>query len=249
MDVRVALSVAEALERAEALDGLGVGLEVYLDPAHLLDEGLFQRLRERVAYPLSVHLPFWNLDLLSPDPEIRTLTLRRLLFGLERAAELGADRAVFHSGIPHGRTPKEALERAQRLVEALKPLVRRAFLLGVELFLENTHEPSPESMEPLLEAYPELGFCFDAAHARVFSRTPDPTPWLALDPGHLHLNDNDGVYDGHRQLGEGVLGHSTWLPPYLDRTLVLEVREDPTPSLKFLKTLEAASFAPPPLSP
>ncbi|WP_243031736.1 sugar phosphate isomerase/epimerase family protein [Thermus altitudinis] len=245
MDVRVALSVAQAVQGVEALEEQGVGLEVYLDPAHLLDDGLFQRLRERVAYPLSVHLPFWNLDLLSPDPEIRTLTLRRLLFGLERAAELGADRAVFHSGIPHGRTPQEALERASRLAEALKPVVRRASLLGVELFLENSHEPGPEGIGPLLEAFPELGFCFDAAHARVFSQTPEPAPWLALEPEHLHLNDTDGVYDGHRQLGEGVLDHGAWLPPFLNRTLVLEVRGDPSPSLAWLRALGEAAPRPP----
>ena len=77
----------------------------------LKDDELFWNV-PRLRLPLSVHLPFWNLDLLSPDPEVVGLTLRRLLFGLERAVELGADRAVLRSGIPAGRTPEEALERA-----------------------------------------------------------------------------------------------------------------------------------------
>ncbi|GAA6749288.1 sugar phosphate isomerase/epimerase family protein [Thermus tengchongensis] len=238
MDLRLSLPLGEVTGKLEALRAWGVGLEVYLDPERLEDDALFHALGQALAEgpPTSVHLPFWNLDLLSPDPEVRGLTLRRLLFGLERAAELGVDRAVFHSGIPHGRTPEEAEARGERLAESLKPVVRRARALGIRLLLENTHEPGPEALRPVLEAYPEaLGFCFDAAHARVFSHTPEPEPWLALNPEHLHLNDTDGVYDRHWNLGRGVLNHARWLPPFLGRPLVLEVREDPQPSLDLLR--------------
>lgn len=237
MDVRLAFPLSRAEEALPRLQALGLGAEVYLDPALLEEDALFAKLATGYEGILSVHLPFWNLDLVSPDLEVRNLTLRRLLLGLDRAAELGAERAVFHSGIPHGRTLEEALDRADRLIQALKPVVRRAGTLGVELVLENTHEPEPRALAPILEAYPEVGFCFDAAHARVFSRVPEPGPWLALEPDHLHLNDTDGLYDRHWNLGTGVLGHRTWLGPYLDRTLVLEVRVDPAPSVAFLRSL------------
>ncbi|TBH17286.1 sugar phosphate isomerase/epimerase family protein [Thermus thermamylovorans] len=243
MDLRLSLGAAEAAGRLPYLEELGLGLEVYLDPAHLEEDDLFGELARALRRPPSAHLPFWNLDLLSPDPEVRALSLRRLLLGLDRAAELGADRAVFHSGIPHGRTPEEAKERGERLSEALAPVVRRAEVLGVRLLLENTHEPGPEALRPVLAAYPgRVGFCFDAAHARVFSQVPEPEAWLALAPEHLHLNDSDGVCDRHWNLGQGVLGHPRWLPPYLDRTLVLELREDPLPSLALL--LELAEGVP-----
>lgn len=245
MDLRLSLNVAQALGWLPHLEELGVGLEVYLDPAHLEEDALFSRLAQALRHPPSAHLPFWNLDLLSPDPEVRTLSLRRLLFALDRAAELGADRAVFHSGIPHGRTPEEAEERAGRLVEALRPLVRRARTLGVRLLLENSHEPGPQALRPVLEAHGEVvGFCFDAAHARVFSATPEPEPWLALGPEHLHLNDTDGLYDRHWNLGTGQLEHARWLPPYLDRPLVLEVRGNPLPSVAFLLELQEATHDP-----
>ena len=149
MDVRLAFLLSRAEEALPRLQALGLGAEVYLDPALLEEDALFQSLRRRLPGRVSVHLPFWNLDLLSPDPEVRGLTLRRLLFGLDRAAELGADRAVFHSGIPHGRTPEEALERALPLAEALGLVVRRARTLGVRLLLENSHEPCPEALRPM----------------------------------------------------------------------------------------------------
>ncbi len=236
MDLRLATSLAQLLKPRPWPEG--VGLEVYLDPQYLEEDGLFLDLARRLPRPLSVHLPFWNLDLLSPDPEVRGLSLRRLLLGLDRAAELGADRAVFHSGIPHGRTPEEAQRRALPLIETLGLVLRRARVLGVWLFLENTHEPEPQALAPILKAHPELGFCFDPAHAHVFSQTPEPWPWLALGPGHLHLNDTQGVYDDHLNLGEGVLPHRDWLGGYLDRTVVLEVRGDPGPSLAYLARLD-----------
>lgn len=238
MDVRLALGLGQVRGQLARVEALGVGLEVYLDPAHLEDDALFEDLSQALPQPLSAHLPFWNLDLLSPDPEVRGLSLRRLLFALDRAAELGADRAVFHSGIPHGRTPEEARERGERLVEALGPVARRAEALGVRLLLENTHEPEPAALLPVLRAYPErVGFCFDAAHARVFSQVPEPEVWLKLAPEHLHLNDTDGTYDRHWNLGQGLLDHGRWLAPHLGRPLVLEVREDPLPSLAFLGEL------------
>ena len=146
MDVRLAFLLSRAEEALPRLQALGLGAEVYLDPALLEEDALFQSLRRRLPGRVSVHLPFWNLDLLSPDPEVRGLTLRRLLFGLDRAAELGADRAVFHSGIPHGRTPEEALERALPLAEALGLVVRRARTLGVRRFWR----PMPGSLASAL---------------------------------------------------------------------------------------------------
>ncbi|WP_117237808.1 TIM barrel protein [Thermus sediminis] len=234
MDVRLSLHVRNLKAKAPLLEALGLGAEAYLDPELLEDDELFGKM-PALSFPLSVHLPFWNLDLLSPDPEVAGLTLRRLLLGLERAVELGADRAVLHSGIPAGRTPEEALERAPILAEALRPVVRRARALGVALFLENTHEPDPASLRVVLEALPELGFCFDPSHAQVFSRTPAPEPWLALAPDHLHLNDHDGTYDRHWNLGRGVGRPEAWLGGCLEATLVLEVRGDPTPSLRWLE--------------
>ncbi len=234
MDIRLSLNVRDLKAMAPRLEALGLGAEAYLDPELLEDDGLFWNM-PALPFPLSVHLPFWNLDLLSPDPEVAGLTLRRLLFGLERAAELGADRAVLHSGLPAGRTPEEALKRAPILAEALRPVVSRARALGVALFLENTHEPDPASLRVILEALPELGFCFDPSHAQVFSRTPAPEPWLALVPDHIHLNDHDGAYDRHWNLGLGVGGHERWLGRFLEVTLVLEVQGDPTPSLRWLQ--------------
>ncbi len=237
MDLRLALSLRAWPELLPRLKAWGLGAEVYLDPGVLEERALPEP--QPAPLPLSVHLPFWNLDLLSPDPGVARLSRARLAQGLRWAQALGADRAVLHSGLPP-YTPKEAAgERAPLLAQALGPFLEEAEALGVQLFLENTFEPDPESLRGVLERLPGLGFCFDPAHAWVFSRTGNPQAWLALRPRHLHLNGTDGLYDRHWQLGQGGLDLA-WLKDLEEEGLVvvLEVRaEDPTPSLRYLEAL------------
>jgi sugar phosphate isomerase/epimerase len=68
---------------------------------------------------------------------------------------------------------------------------------------------------------------------------------LALQPIHLHLNDNHGVFDEHLPLGAGSLPHLSWLPEWAERApLVLEVRGDPSSSVDWLRgTLEGSNVA------
>ncbi|WP_240030540.1 sugar phosphate isomerase/epimerase family protein, partial [Thermus scotoductus] len=180
-----------------------------------------------------------------PDPGVARLSRARLSLGLRWAQALGADRAVLHSGLPP-YTPKEAAgARAPSLAQALGPLLEEAQALEAQLFLENTFEPDPESLEEVFRLLPGLGFCFDPAHARVFSRTPDPQAWLALRPRHLHLNGTDGLYDRHWQLDQGGLDLG-WLRDLEEEGLVvvLEVRGDPTPSLRYLEALLDQALTP-----
>ncbi|WP_038043914.1 hypothetical protein [Thermus tengchongensis] len=65
MDLRLALGLAEALERPSFPEG--VGLEVYLDPGLLEEDEPFRQLAAKRPKRLSVHLPFWNLDLVNPS--------------------------------------------------------------------------------------------------------------------------------------------------------------------------------------
>ena len=135
-------------------------------------------------------------------------------------------------------TPAQALERSDRLSAKLEGLVAAAREVGAVWCLENTHEPDPDSLWRILNHLPELRYCFDAAHAHVFSRTPNPMAWLDLEPAHLHLNDNAGVFDDHLQLGTGVLPHLTWLPEWSTRApLILEIKGDAAVSVAWLRDL------------
>jgi sugar phosphate isomerase/epimerase len=244
MRIHHGIGVTQALESMPRLERLGLGAELYLEPVALenwLDDAWQGLAADFARLSVSFHAPFWNLDLLSPDPGIARLSQRRLEQALHAVSHFtdvqsAPVHVVVHSGIPHGRTSEEALGRAERMIAKLEPLLESARDAGAALCLENTHEPDPDSLNRVLEALPELRFCFDAAHAQVFSRTPDPSEWLALSPAHLHLNDNHGEFDEHLTLGAGILPHATWLPAWAERApLVLEVRGDPTASVRWLQ--------------
>jgi sugar phosphate isomerase/epimerase len=244
MRIHYSLAVSKVLETLPILESLRIGAEIYLEPDALESwrGEMWQGLASAVSeLPVSIHAPFWNLDLLSPDSAVAQLTQRRLEQTLHAASYFSEARSapvhiVFHSGIPHGRTSVQALERADRLVPKLERLVSAAREVGAVWCLENTHEPDPNSLRRVLGNVPELRYCFDAAHAHVFSRTPDPQAWLSLKPAHLHLNDNAGVYDDHLPLGTGVLPHLTWLPEWSTRApMILETKGDPNASVTWLR--------------
>ena len=75
MDLRLALGLAEALERPSFPEG--VGLEVYLDPGLLEEDEPFRQLVAKRPKRLSVHLPFWNLD--QDQVELKQSSKARLL--------------------------------------------------------------------------------------------------------------------------------------------------------------------------
>lgn len=246
MRIHHSLAVTRVLEALPILESLRIGAEIYLEPDVLeaWRGEAWQSLASAVSeLPVSFHAPFWNLDLLSPDSGVAQLTQRRFEQTLHAASYFSEARSapvhvVFHSGIPHGRTPAQALERSDRLSTKLEGLVAAAREVGAVWCLENTHEPDPDSLWRILNHLPELRYCFDAAHAHVFSRTPNPMAWLDLEPAHLHLNDNAGVFDDHLQLGTGVLPHLTWLPEWSTRApLILETKGDAAVSVAWLRDL------------
>jgi sugar phosphate isomerase/epimerase len=102
--------------------------------------------------------------------------------------------------------PDRWFERARRTFgEALEDAERN----GVDLFLENVFDESPEHLLRLKNALgsKRLGFCFDAGHATLFSDHP-VHKWLeafGTDLRELHLHDNRGRRDEHLPVGEGTV--------------------------------------------
>lgn len=222
-DLRIGFSVTPAQIAAGAVRDLrrfGAGAELYLsnDPLFragsvLADRWLHELREAKAALPfVAVHAPFWNLDLTAGDRWLRRHSRASLERAVTLAADLGAEKAILHSGLPFRRPPAEATAWLLRLADPLVALLEQADAAGLELLLENTTEPNPDTMLPLFESLPGLGFCFDVAHAAVFSETPDPQPWLDRLGGvwrHLHVSDSHGRYDEHLPPERGRLDLAT----------------------------------------
>lgn len=215
--MRVGISVTEdELEEAAAFcrsEALGLEVTAFADPKNLDED--FDRCLQRHAEAvdgipfLSLHGPFLDLYCTSPDPKVVELCRRRQRRGLEAARILGADLYVAHlNSIPLIRNERYRDGFASAAAGFWRPLAEDAASEGITIVLENMWEPSPGLQRLVTEAvdHPHLRASFDNGHGLVFSELT-AGEWIAeLGPqlAHLHLHDNDGEYDHHRAIGDGV---------------------------------------------
>ncbi len=163
---------------------------------------------EQVAW-VSLHGPFLDLYVTSPDPEIVTLCQRRHRVALKAARQIGAIRYVAHlNSIPLIRNVSYRDRFARAAADFWLPFADEAGKHGITIVLENLWEPGPELHKRVIEQanHPHLKASFDNGHALVFSERP-ASDWIEVlgsDLGHCHLHDNDGTYDQHLAVGAGT---------------------------------------------
>lgn len=195
----------------------------------------------------TIHLPFMDLSLAGFDPWIREISLKRLFQAMEIASIFSPRLCVFHSGYhPDYHREERASWRDIFMEVSLPRSLTRAKELGLRLALENTFEPDPEFLLPVFENFAgALAWCFDPAHARVFSEEEELS-WLQRLYSFLeeiHCHDNRGKWDEHLALGRGVIKFDAifsflkekGLNPIL--TIEAKKEEDALASLQYLENL------------
>ncbi len=198
--------------------------------------------------PFSVHGPFLDLNPGSFDTLIREATLCRFRQAYRAAAELGADRIVFHTGFQPATCYEEGWP--EKAVEFWKQ-----FLDGTDgslaVHLENVMDLHWEVIRGILDRVdcPYFTACLDLGHLWVFSGQK-PEEWIAGlggRIGHLHLHDNTGKQDSHSALGDGSIPWDSVLPalrrycPGASVTIENSRPDQARASLRFLRTGESAA--------
>ncbi len=157
---------------------------------------------------ITVHLPFMDLSLGALDPWIKEASLRRILFAMERVIVFEPMNMVLHSGYHADYHREKRFEWRESFIEGLSKILEVCKDLKLTLSLENTFEPNPEFIKPVFENFQgELFWCFDPAHARVFSEKEE-LEWLKVLYPYLkemHCHDNKGKYDDHLAIGKGII--------------------------------------------
>jgi sugar phosphate isomerase/epimerase len=156
----------------------------------------------------TVHLPFMDLSPGALDPWIREVSVKRVVQAMERAISFEPLNLVLHTGY-HPFYHREVAEKWREIFKGvLEEILKKAEELGLSLSLENVFEPEPGFLRPFFEAFEgRLFWCFDPAHARVFSRKRE-LDWLKeLYPylKEIHCHDNRGEVDEHLAIGKGVI--------------------------------------------
>lgn len=156
----------------------------------------------------TLHGAFLDVVISSQDSFIAEYSRKRVYQSMDIARELGVKGVVFHSGLVVGVNNEiyigNWLDKQESLIRSLVDEFP-----GIEIYMENTHEDSPAKLLMLadrLKDCKEFSLCFDYGHAYISKMKPEE--WLGAmkdNISHMHINDNDGVYDLHETPGDGVI--------------------------------------------
>jgi len=190
----------------------------------LVDEGTHALNRKRVTalkkiasnngLEFSVHAPFVDINIASPNPVLRRAMLKRLEKSLSYARELECRQWVFHSGLKSGVSEFYPNLDWQINLRSVKTLMAIARKLGVDVAMENTPEPFyflVKRMQDIALFYSELGadndlsMAFDVGHANTTKEIFGFIDKFADKIVHVHVSDNEGKYDSHRGIGYGKI--------------------------------------------
>lgn len=166
---------------------------------------------QELGLELSLHAPFYDLNITSINPGIRELSLRQALQSLELAGRLGARVVVLHPGrMSSGKDRRE--EFWPRLEEAMAAIEEKAAEQGVSVGVENMEQRRleffvrPADLRRLFSLnWSRVGLTLDLAHAATVS---SPGRYIAEIEGgwivHTHLSDSRAGRV-HLPLGKGDL--------------------------------------------
>lgn len=162
----------------------------------------------------TVHAPFADINIASPNPVLRRVMLKRLKKSLNYAHQLRCRQWIFHSGWKSGLSEFYPNLDWQLNLRSARTLLRLSKKLGLEISIENTPEPFHflvKRMQDFALFYSELGsnmdlgITLDIAHANTNNQVFGFIEKFADKIAHVHISDNDGKYDSHKGIGYGKI--------------------------------------------
>ncbi len=155
---------------------------------------------------LTVHTPWWASPLI---PEADTLFRDQILF----AGNIGASLVNLHLSIESG---------IEQYAEALTPVIKATYAVGLKLSVENTPATPPEAFNRLFAWWRDkkelptghVGMCLDLGHANLCETTRNDYVRYIDELGahvpiiHMHLHENYGDYDSHLPIFTGPAGQN-----------------------------------------
>jgi sugar phosphate isomerase/epimerase len=196
--------------------------EVDVRRVEILDEGLhalnsrrvraLKRVAQSRGLELTLHAPFADINIASPNPSLRRVMLRRLEKSILYARQLGCRLWVFHPGLKTGVSFFYPGLDWRLNLGSIRILLEAARRHGVEIAVENVPEPYPflmKSVGDFSRFYDELGedigFVLDIGHANLNHQVKDFITQLSDRTVHVHVSDNDGTHDSHLGVGHGTI--------------------------------------------
>ena len=209
-EINLATIDENALQLAEKYD-LGIELDQFCT-AMYMDMPDFPSWDADVSKYLPrarvFHGPFNEICPCAIDPKVRAISMERYNQAFELMWRYGLKKLILHGGyIPMVYYPEWYIEQSI--------LFWKEFLIGkpedLVLCLENVMEPVPSFLVQIVAGVnnPRCRLCLDTGHANTKRVSTVPiTEWVReFSPylAHLHLHNNDGEWDWHKNLAEGTI--------------------------------------------
>ncbi len=154
----------------------------------------------------TIHAPFLDITMGGFDDELRKSSLKKLLKIIDIANQINPELVVMHVNYDPVYYEEYFEKWIERTSDFLKRLLEKS---ETAIAIENISEPTPYVFLRLKEKINDerLIFCFDFGHHNVYSRISFKE-WLFYlkkytNKLHLHLHDNEGLFDQHLPIGEG----------------------------------------------
>lgn len=192
--------------------GVGIEATTFYDTNYLEEhpQGIEEYLRTMEGIPfLTMHGPFTGLSTGVRDRLIREVTMRRYLEACDTAEALGVRDIVVHNNYYDYCAPRDVWR--ENTYAFFADLTERIQGRNLCFHLENTLERDGELIAEVIRhtASPQVDLCLDVGHAQ--GMVPDGLPaleWVRRYGdliGHVHLHNNSGRRDEHRNLNDGVI--------------------------------------------
>ena len=187
------------------------GFEIVITEPYFLDfvnedPAEFRKVQKFLeGMKVSVHLPFYDLNLGSPDRRICEHSFNSIISGLVFAHRLGAENAVSHLGY-NIKLSKNSTEKWFRLfAQAKEKIENSAAQKGITVVWENTYEKDFYLFDRMIELNPETRLCLDVGHCNCFADFTAVEFFNRYNSNirHFHIHDNDGTEDSHAAPGLG----------------------------------------------
>lgn len=188
----------------------------------LIDEGLHALNKRRVealkriarshGFEFTVHAPFADINIASPNNVLRRFMLKRLERSIRHTERLNGLLWVFHPGVRTGLTHFYPDLEWRANINSARQLLRIARRQGVNIAIENVPEPYPfllRRVEDFSRFYQELGedlgLVVDVGHANLNNQVKPFLTVFSSRVVHMHVSDNDGKSDLHWGIGRGTV--------------------------------------------
>lgn len=158
----------------------------------------------------SLHGFLFDLSVVSLDPLIKEVSIKRFQQSLDAAKYLGAKTVVYHTGFnAYLNHSMYRLMFKEKFTAFWKTFVKQFEYTGITAVLENVQEKTPEFILDVVKEVnsPNLKVSLDIGHVNIHSKVP-VVDWIQSYNKylyHMHLHNNYGKDDSHNTILKGTI--------------------------------------------